>query len=136
MKNILLIVVLFYCLNGCLSLFQLVNKRASLKSEILSLAEKTERGLIENSEENAKMRKLFEVYHHDYHYHNHCEHHHYVIVINIITIYLVRIVRIITIIIIIIIITITIIAIIIIIIIIEIRKRESYKEFIKFSPCQ
>ena len=62
MKNIFLLalLLLMYC-HETLSLFQLTNKRASLKAEILSLAEKCDRGLIETQDEKIKMRKLFEV---------------------------------------------------------------------------
>ena len=59
--NIFLIFILLDCICVSLSLFQLTNKRASLKTEILTLADKTQRGLIETEDEKIQMKKLFEV---------------------------------------------------------------------------
>ena len=59
--------VYILCITVCLLVFvqsniftNKVGSRKSLKNEILSLANKTERGLLETEEEKTKMRKLFE----------------------------------------------------------------------------
>ena len=62
MKIILLFVVFLVSMNCSHSLLQLLssNKRTALKNEILNLAKKTERGLVESQSEKLKMKKLFE----------------------------------------------------------------------------
>lgn len=81
------VVLVLMIISNANGLFQFPssNKRATLISNILKLADITERGLIETSEQNLQMKKLFEqlgtiiimlsssllssYYHHYYHFH-------------------------------------------------------------------